>query len=140
MPFLTNPERGKQLHHHQLIIRITRQFSVCLILGVFLPHLNCPAAEPPNVVILFTDDQGTHDAGCYGSDHLITPNIDRLAAEGTRFTQAYAHTACCPARAALLTGRHPQRGGIDNYNHHFLHGNGFHDLYEGTEPVAAEGE
>lgn len=160
----------------------------------------------PNVVIFFTDDQGTLDAGCYGSDHLITPNIDRLAANGVRFTQAYAHTVCCPARAALLTGRHPQRGGvdnwcqgnmkgpkgrnmaleevtlaetlreagyrtalfgkwhlgahedhgptrqgfdeffgirngfIDNYSHYFLHGSGYHDLYEGTKEVFAKDE
>ena len=67
-----------------------------------------PAAQP-NVVILFTDDQGTLDANCYGSTDLITPNIDKLAATGVRFTRAYAHTVCCPARAALMTGRHPQR-------------------------------
>ena len=66
----------------------------------------------PNVVILFTDDQGTIDANCYGSTDLITPNIDKLAETGVRFTQAYSHTVCCPARAALLTGRHPQRGGV----------------------------
>ena len=61
-------------------------------------------AAKPNVVILFTDDQGTIDANCYGSTDLITPNIDKLAETGVRFTQAYAHTVCCPARAALLTG------------------------------------
>jgi len=157
----------------------------------------------PNVVILFTDDQGTLDANCYGSTDLKTPNIDKLAATGVRFTQAYSHTVCCPARAALMTGRHPQRGGvhhwtqgdmnaakginmaleevtlaealkphgyrtalygkwhlgahrdhgpkkqgfdeffgirdgfIDNFNHFFLHGNGYHDLYEGTDEVHA---
>ena len=70
------------------------------------------AQAKPNVVILFTDDQGTLDVGCYGSGHLKTPNMDRIAAEGVRFTQAYAHTVCCPSRAALMTGRHPQRGGV----------------------------
>lgn len=73
------------------------------------------AAEKPNVVIFFTDDQGTLDVGCYGSDHLKTPNMDRLAAEGVRFTQAYAHTVCCPSRAGLMTGRHPQRGGVSQW-------------------------
>jgi arylsulfatase A-like enzyme len=162
--------------------------------------------QQPNVVIFLTDDQGTLDANCYGSTDLRTPHIDRLAKTGVRFTQAYAHTVCCPARAALMTGRHPQRGGvnhwtqgdmngadginmaleeltlaealkpagyrtalfgkwhlgahrdfgpkkqgfdeffgirdgfIDNYNHFFLHGNGFHDLYEGTTPVQANGK
>ena len=69
----------------------------------------------PNVVILFTDDQGTLDAGSFGSKDLHTPAIDRLAKTGVRFTQAYAHTVCCPARAALLTGRHPQRSGVNNW-------------------------
>jgi len=78
------------------------------ITGLFiLPAIvamNSPAvalADRPNVVILFTDDQGTLDANCYGSKDLHTPNIDNLAATGVRFTQAYAHTVCCPARAAL---------------------------------------
>lgn len=73
------------------------------------------APRQPNVVILFTDDQGTLDANCYGSRDLITPNIDKLAATGVRFTQAYAHTVCCPSRAALMTGRHPQRGGVNHW-------------------------
>jgi arylsulfatase A-like enzyme len=58
-------------------------------------------AARPNVVIFYTDDQGTLDAGCYGSDDLHTPNTDRLARNGIRFTQAYAHTVCCPSRAAF---------------------------------------
>lgn len=159
------------------------------------------AADRPNVLIIMTDDQGMLDARCYGSTDLDTPNLDRLARSGVRFTQAYAHAVCCPARAALLTGRHPQRGDvnswmqsdmhadsglnmslsevtlaevlksadyqtalfgkwhlgahrnhgpmkqgfdeffgirdgfIDNYNHFFLHREGFHDLYEGTQEV-----
>jgi len=77
---------------------------------------------PPNVVILFTDDQGTLDAGCYGSDDLVTPHIDALAETGVRFTQAYAHTVCCPARAMLLTGRYPQRGGVHIWTQGNMHG------------------
>ena len=92
-------------------------FMACSSMVSFaLSHAH--AAGKPNVVILFTDDQGTLDANCYGSTDLITPNIDRLAATGVRFTQAYAHTVCCPARAALMTGRHPQRGGV----HHWTQG------------------
>jgi len=67
----------------------------------------------PNVVIFFTDDQGTLDVNCYGSTDLYTPNMDKLAETGVRFTQAYAHQVCCPARAMLLTGRHPQRGNVN---------------------------
>ena len=85
-------------------------------LGLLLAFADAEAAEPranrPNVVILLTDDQGTLDVNCYGSRDLMTPNMDRISASGLRFTQAYAHTVCCPARAALLTGRYPQRGGV----------------------------
>ena len=69
----------------------------------------------PNVVIFYTDDQGTMDAGCYGSVDLKTPHMDGLAGRGIRFTQAYAHTVCCPSRSALLTGRFPQRSGINDW-------------------------
>jgi arylsulfatase A len=177
-----------------------------IIFLLAFPALGVSAVERPNILIILTDDQGTIDANCYGSTDLSTPNIDRLAATGVRFTQAYAHTVCCPARAALMTGRHPQRGGvhhwtqgdmngpdginmaleevtlaealkpagyltalfgkwhlgahrdfgpkkqgfdeffgirdgfIDNYNHYFLHGSGFHDLYDGIKPVKAPGK
>jgi arylsulfatase A-like enzyme len=79
----------------------------------FVCCLGLIAADKPNVVIFFTDDQGTLDAGCYGSKDLYTPNMDKLAATGVRFTQAYAHTVCCPARAMLMTGRYPQRGNVN---------------------------
>jgi len=65
------------------------------------------AQEPPNVVISLTDDQSTLDVNCYGSDDLFTPHMDHIAKDGVRFTQAYAHTVCCPSRALLLTGRRP---------------------------------
>ena len=69
--------------------------------------------DRPNVVIFFTDDQGTLDANCYGSTDLYTPTIDRLANKGVRFTRAYAHLVCCPSRAMLMTGRYPQRSDIN---------------------------
>lgn len=73
------------------------------------------SADKANIVILLTDDQGTLDAGCYGSTDLHTPHIDSLAKDGVRFTAAYAHTVCCPSRAALMTGRHPQRSGVNSW-------------------------
>lgn len=72
-------------------------------------------AEKPNVVIFYTDDQGTLDVNSFGSKDLMTPSFDRLAQEGVCFTQAYAHTVCCPSRAALITGRYPQRSNINSW-------------------------
>ncbi len=72
-----------------------------------------PSREPPNVVIIFTDDQGYADVGCYGAEGFQTPNLDRMAAEGMRFTDFYvAAASCTPSRAALLTGCYPQRVGL----------------------------
>ncbi len=67
----------------------------------------------PNVLLIFTDDQGSIDVNCYGAKDLITPHLDRLAREGTRFSQFYvAAPVCSPSRAALMTGRYPQRAGV----------------------------
>ncbi|MBN1589171.1 MAG: sulfatase-like hydrolase/transferase [Pirellulales bacterium] len=82
---------------------------VTLLIGFLTPHAF--AAEKPNFVVIFTDDQGYGDLGCYGSKTLRTPRIDRLAKEGTRFTDFYAQTVCGPSRTALLTGRYPIRSG-----------------------------
>ena len=69
--------------------------------------------DQPNVILIYTDDQGTVDVGCYGANDLITPNMDRLASTGIRFTQFYsAAPVCSPSRAAVLTGRYPQRAGL----------------------------
>ncbi len=68
--------------------------------------------RPPNIVLIFADDLGYGDLGCYGSN-LSTPNLDRMAANGVRFTDFYsANPACSPSRAALLTGRYPTRVGV----------------------------
>jgi arylsulfatase A len=72
-----------------------------------------PAQKPPNIVIIFTDDMGYGDLGCYGHPSIRTPNIDRMAAEGMKFTSFYsAAEVCTPSRAALLTGRLPIRSGM----------------------------
>lgn len=74
-------------------------------LGFSIAH----AAEKPNIVLIFTDDQGMNDVGCYGSE-IPTPNIDRIAAEGVKFTNFYsASSICTPSRFGLLTGRNPSR-------------------------------
>jgi len=67
----------------------------------------------PNFVVIFMDDQGYQDVGCFGSPDIKTPNLDRMAAEGMRFTDFYsAASVCSPSRAALLTGCYPPRVGV----------------------------
>ncbi len=84
-----------------------------LFLALFLVPQMTRAIERPNVIIIYTDDQGTLDAGCYGAEDLQTPHIDELARRGVRFTQMYAPSAICSAsRAGLLTGRIPPRAGV----------------------------
>ena len=69
-----------------------------------------PTERPPNILFIMTDDLGIADLGVYGSDYHLTPRLDRLAAEGMRFTDAYsASSVCSPTRAALLTGQYPHR-------------------------------
>jgi arylsulfatase A-like enzyme len=72
-----------------------------------------PTASQPNIVIIYADDLGWGDLGCYGNPVIRTPNLDRMAAEGMRFTDFYsAAEVCTPSRAALLTGRYPVRSGM----------------------------
>jgi arylsulfatase A len=78
-----------------------------LVLAFALLAATLHAADKPNVIFMLADDMGYGDAGCYGQKLIQTPNIDRLAAEGVRFTQAYAGTTvCAPTRCALMTGQH----------------------------------
>jgi arylsulfatase len=80
---------------------------LCALIG------SARAAEParPNVVVILADDLGFSDLGCYGGE-IPTPNVDKLAATGVRFTQFYNNSWCCPSRASLLTGRYPHQVGI----------------------------
>lgn len=78
-----------------------------------------PAALPaaprrkPNILLILADDLGYSDLGCFGGE-IATPNLDRLAAGGVRFTQLYNNARCCPSRAALMTGQHPHNVGMGN--------------------------
>src|SRR5690554_200409 len=66
----------------------------------------------PNIVLIVSDDQGYNDIGVYGNREIITPNLDQLANDGTRFTNFYVTcSGCTPSRGSLLTGRYPQRNG-----------------------------
>jgi arylsulfatase A len=87
-------------------------FPMLLALGVNVPA-TVFAAKQPNIVIILADDLGYGDLGCYGHPTIRTPNLDRMAAEGMRFTDFYvAATVCTPSRTALLTGRLPIRSGM----------------------------
>ena len=78
-------------------------------------------AGPPNLVFIMADDLGYGDLGCYGQARIKTPHIDRLAAEGMKFTQFYAgSTVCAPSRCVLMTGYHT--------GHCFIRGNGKDNL------------
>src|SRR3990170_4477667 len=94
---------------------LCRMIAVCLLLAAALPAVARAADKPspPNIVIIFADDLGYGDLGCYGHPTIATPNLDRMAAEGLRFTDFYsAAEVCTPSRAALLTGRYPIRSGM----------------------------
>lgn len=85
------------------------------------PPENSAAADPakPNIVFVLLDDMGWKDLGCFGAKIYETPNIDRLCADGVKFTQAYTPISICsPARASMMTGKHPLKLGIWSATHH----------------------
>ena len=88
-----------------------------LIVASLLACLSLPLmAREPNVIVILTDNQGEWTLGCYGNKDIRTPNIDRLASEGRRFTRAYANNAVCsPNRATLLTGLMPSQHGVHSH-------------------------
>ncbi len=94
--------------------------SLCLLLALI--PAGSIAAAPRNVVLVVVDDQGTTDAGCYGNPVIKTPNLDRLAAEGTRYTNAFCTTASCSAsRSVILTGLHNHANAQYGHQHSYHH-------------------
>jgi len=85
-----------------------------VILCIWLALSISAVADSPNIVIIMTDDQGYGDLSCYGSQTIRSPNLDRMAEEGVRFTNFYSvSSVCTPSRAGLLTGRYPVRSGLE---------------------------
>jgi arylsulfatase A-like enzyme len=89
--------------------RITHKLILATLVLTGLTKSHAEPAPQPNILIIFTDDQGYADLACYGNEKNKTPRLDQLAREGTRFTSFYAQAVCGPSRSALLTGRHPIR-------------------------------
>lgn len=96
-----------------MIPRVLWWVFVCTTLGIGTAF--AAVVPRPNIVLIMADDLGFSDVGCYGGE-ISTPNIDRLAKDGLRFTQFYNAARCCPTRASLLTGLHPHQAGI----HHMV--------------------
>jgi len=92
--------------------------TICrmLLLALLATSLRAADAPKPNIVFIFTDDMGPGDVGCYGGTMVPTPNLDRMAAEGIRFTQFYvASPICSPSRTGATTGMFPARWNITSY-------------------------
>ena len=97
-----------------------RIIVVLCVLGLLVPTPSTHASPQPNIILILVDDLGWMDLSCQGSRYYETPNLDRLAAQGMRFTNAYAACAVCsPTRAAVQTGRYPARLGVTavSYTH-----------------------
>ncbi|MDP7306891.1 MAG: sulfatase-like hydrolase/transferase, partial [Roseibacillus sp.] len=95
-----------------------RKIIVLCVLGLLtlVPSIHTTAALQPNIILILVDDLGWMDLSCQGSRYYETPNLDRLAAQGMRFTNAYAACAVCsPTRAAVQTGRYPGRLGVTDW-------------------------
>ena len=87
--------------------RVGLLLVACLALFTSNVSVAAEPPRPPNIVFILADDLGLGDLGCYGGKAVPTPNIDRLAAEGLRFTNAYSASAvCAPTRCGLMTGKH----------------------------------
>jgi len=94
--------------HHNLL-HLVLALALCLRTGIA-----SDSDSKPNILLILADDLGWSDLGCYGGE-IKTPNLDALAKEGLRFSQAYNSSRCCPSRASLLTGLYPHQAGIGRF-------------------------
>ncbi|MCA9248142.1 MAG: sulfatase-like hydrolase/transferase, partial [Planctomycetales bacterium] len=93
-----------------------RLLLMAMCCGLVVPSVFAADAKRPNIVFIFADDWGYGDLGCHGHPYLMTPNLDRLAADGTEFQQfTVASGVCSPSRAAVMTGQFPARHGIHGH-------------------------
>ena len=104
-------------------LKVLLCYFLCCFLACAAPTKSKLDTKPPNIILLLADDLGYGDLGCYGGTSH-TPNLDRLAKQGMRFTDFYAAAPnCSPSRTGLLTGRSPSKVGMYNYlsNKHPMH-------------------
>ena len=90
----------------------TKTILTSTVILCLLGHSFAAEAPKPNILFILTDDQGWPTLGSYGGEIVPTPNLDRLATEGARFTNAYVTPICTPTRAALLSGQYTARNGM----------------------------
>jgi arylsulfatase A-like enzyme len=110
LPAAAAGRQRSRIQNHRRGLRYAGWLSITLLMLVFR---QIAIAEPPNVIFILADDLGYGDLGCYGQLSIQTPHIDRMAAEGMRFTQFYAgSTVCAPSRCVLMTGQHVGRATI----------------------------
>lgn len=104
-----------------MMVRIYQNYvKAAAVLFLFISCGEKRMPENPNIIMIVADDLGWYDLGCYGNDFIETPNLDKLASEGIRFTDAYAAAPLCsPSRASLITGLHPVTVNITEH----IHGN-----------------
>lgn len=104
---------SKPIAHVYSRLRTYESPLFLLLFGLMVQLSSTTAwAEPPNILFILTDDQACASLSCYGGSHVDTPNLDGLAEQGIRFTDAYVMPQCTPTRAALLTGEHTARNGM----------------------------
>lgn len=117
-------------------IKIAGAATVGLLLPSLLPGASAESTKP-NILLILSDDQGWGDAGFRGAPDVKTPNLDRLAASGVEFTEGYVSSPqCVPSRASLITGRYPQRVGLEcnpDYNK-----SGIYQIDENAKTIAGE--
>lgn len=104
---------NQQMNRREFLSRTAAGLGACALGGLY-SQFGCasPTAQSnPNIILIMVDDMGYSDLGCFGSE-ISTPNIDRLAENGLRFSHFYNAARCCPTRASLLTGLYPHQGGM----------------------------
>jgi arylsulfatase len=106
------------------LLQVYRRLAFILI-ALFALGAASFGAQRPNILLIMSDDMGFSDLGCYGGE-IHTPNLDRLAHNGLRFSQFYNNARCCPTRASLLTGLYPHQAGVGH-----MTGDGGRDGYRG---------